>query len=106
MPVNVEFGRRLRDAWRDYEKRHDTKLTQPAVAERLGVTPQAVGVWFRTGQEPESFELVEQLAALLEVTPGWLAFGDSVPDIGAPPKSARWRGKRPTRGHAADEESA
>lgn len=78
------FGRRLRDAIKDFEKKHDTsvsmRLLGELVAKRMGKEPilsQVIGAWVREGQEPDDFiATVSALAAVLETAPGYLAFGE------------------------------
>lgn len=81
---NAEFGRRLREAKRSWEQRHDRDLTWreigEAVGERLGREPYAPTVvhrWFNKGTEPAEFAVTHAIAEILEVDPGKLAFGEA-----------------------------
>lgn len=83
MADDEDFGRRLRDARRDYERRHDRYPTDAEVGRAVGkhlgrgpFTPQVVGRWFK-GREPGEFiATVRALAAFFEVSAGWLATGE------------------------------
>lgn len=77
------FGRRLRDARRAWEMRHDRSLTLREIGEQVGKRlergPYATPVvhrWF-AGRMPADLAVIEALAAVLGTTPGELAFGDA-----------------------------
>lgn len=79
---NRAFGRRLRDARRDYERRHDRRLTLKEIGEGVGAKlnrePYAGPVVYRWlhGAVPADLAVITALADVLETTPGALAFGD------------------------------
>lgn len=82
MAENPEFGRRLRDAKRDWERANDRDLTWAEIGRRVGVLlardpfpHQVVLRWFKQGREP-SFDITEALAVTLGTSPGRLAFGE------------------------------
>lgn len=66
-PVDMEFKDRLSQA----RKAKTPKLTQSAVADALGVSPQAVSGWERGEAMPEPDKLVG-LGRILGVDVGWL----------------------------------
>lgn len=72
--VNEGWGRRLRDAKRDWEARNDRDLPYREIGEWLGSTAVAANRYFM-GYEPARFEIAEKLALHLGVNPGWLVFG-------------------------------
>lgn len=55
-------------------------LTQADLAERAGVTAQALTNWANGHREPRSVEDWVRLAKALEVRPAWLLFGEGSPD--------------------------
>lgn len=80
-PKNPGFGKRLTQAISEWEIRHyPTKLPDIELGAKLipAVTSQAVSRW-RAGKEPRGLGMISQLAAILEVDPRWLAFGEDVP---------------------------
>lgn len=85
MPENAGFGRRLREARKDWEKNEDRELSFEAIGIEVGrilerdrpYSQQAVSRWF-AGSEPEMFSVVAALGMILGVSPGWLAFGDEL----------------------------
>lgn len=87
MTDNQGWGRRLRDARRDWEKLADGELgfkeigieVAALIGRETDYTYQAVSKWF-AGSEPESFAVVEALAKILNVSPGYLAFGETPDD--------------------------
>lgn len=86
MATNDSWGRRLRDAKRDYEKRHDTRLSYAEIGVRVAAVvgrdrpfaSTSVRSWFVEGQEPEAFAITAALAVVLEADAGALAFGRGV----------------------------
>jgi transcriptional regulator with XRE-family HTH domain len=50
------------------QRRDELGLTQRAIADRLGMTPQAIGLWERSETLP-AWNLVDQLAEIYQVTP-------------------------------------
>lgn len=93
MPDNAEFGRRLRDAKREYEMRHDRDLSWRELGERIGAAmgrepyvAEVVRRWFQMGREPAEFAITEAIARVLETDPRVLAFGPAEPP--APPARA------------------
>lgn len=87
MANDPEFGRRLRDAKRAWERTHDRTLTWDEVgalvARAMGRAPFAGPVvyrWFEDGREPKDFlAAVRAMAVVFETTPGALAFGEGAP---------------------------
>lgn len=84
MADHPELGRRLRDAKREYEKRHDVKnLSWREIGERVGaamgrepVSYQVVQRWFMEGREPAAFvDTIIAIAEVLETDPRLLTFG-------------------------------
>lgn len=75
MATDETWGRALRNAKRDYEKRHDTDLTYKGMGKRLGeilgrdpIPHPTVRSWFVDGQEPDTFlPIARALATMLEV---------------------------------------
>lgn len=91
MAIDPEFGRRLRTLKREWEERHDAKLTNQELAERVrleagveSLTGQAVGQWVNAGQEPSSFVLLRALAVVLETTVARLVGENETPGKTAP----------------------
>lgn len=89
MAVNEAWGRRLRDAKRDWERRHDQPFRYREIGERVQIilgrarphSPTTVRSWFEEGQEPESFAVAIALATVLEAPAGPLITGhDLAPD--------------------------
>lgn len=56
------------------EARLAAKLTQEQLADRFGISPQAAQQW-ETGRSKPALERIPELAALLGVSPLWLAWG-------------------------------
>lgn len=54
--------------------RRGVAVTQAQIAALVGVTEGQVGHWEKGRQKPD-LEMIERLAAALEVSPEWLAFG-------------------------------
>ena len=84
MADSPELGRRLRDAKRDYEKRHDVDLSWREIGERVAtvlgrdkpVAYQVVQRWFTDGREPQDFvDTLRAIASVLETDPHSLTFG-------------------------------
>lgn len=81
-----DLGRRLRDAKRDYEQRHDVDLTWVELGKRIGaalgrkpIKYQVVQRWFLEGREPAEFvTTIAAIARVLEADPGALAFGGPI----------------------------
>ncbi len=76
------FHQRLRHAKRTYELENDCDLGLAEISIRVariaGVKKRdttAVGRWLKTAR-PGTWEEMEALAIVLEVSPGWLAFGE------------------------------
>lgn len=80
---------RLLRAWLLHQLRVSGELTQERLAERVSkrlkleepLTQSAVSRWFR-GAVPRDLATIVAIAELLQVDPGWLAFG---PASQAPP---------------------
>lgn len=72
MSSDSHFGVRLREA------REGANLTQHELARRIGCHDQEISRYERGGVKPRT-ERIEQLAAALDVLPGWLLFGGPVP---------------------------
>lgn len=93
-PLGSEgFQHRLVLAYHLWQGRNARRLTQTQLGERVGkplgraVGQYTVSDWFR-GVSMPSLEETEALALVLEVDPGWLAFGhasESPAPEGAPP---------------------
>lgn len=90
MANDPEFGRRLRDAKRSWERVHDRTLTWDEVGglvgKAMGRRPLAGAVvyrWFEDGREPKNFlKVLQALALVLGTTPAALAFGEGAPQDG------------------------
>ena len=97
MPSNPDFGRRLRDARRDWEKAHDADLSYREIGERVAAivgreppfSHQAVRKWFEGGQEPQELGVVLALAKVLGADPAALAWGAQAPTTSEPPRALR-----------------
>lgn len=79
MAVNPEFGRRLRVAKAKLDKAPTYAQIAESIRTQMGwksLSGQAVGAWFATGQEPDSFAVIPALAAALNADPAALAWGD------------------------------
>lgn len=96
-PENPEFGRRLREAKRQWEQTHDPRtISNEEIGKRVAkllerdgaYSPQAVGMWM-AGREPKALDVVKALATVLGCDPAWLAFGPAVED---PPAKKRRAG--------------
>ena len=74
--ADTGFGRRVLQARHSLAARRGKTLTQVEVGKAMGVSGVAVGSWESGEKEPGSLELVRRLADYLEVSPGWLAFGE------------------------------
>lgn len=87
MAVNEAWGRRLRDAKRDFEKRHDTSLSYTEIGRRVAkvlerrtpFAPTSARSWFVEGQEPETFAIAGAIAVVLEADAGYLMTGYEKP---------------------------
>lgn len=100
LATNEEWSRRLRDAKRDYEKNHDTRLTFKEIGVRVAALVgraepfkhTSARAWFEEGQEPDAFAVAEAIALVLEADPAALVFGtgEATPAAQLPP---RQRGK-------------
>ncbi|AHG92103.1 hypothetical protein J421_4636 (plasmid) [Gemmatirosa kalamazoonensis] len=69
------LGARLKQARRQKAAREGRDYTQAALAQDASVAPVSVSRYESNVQEP-SLELIQRMAAVLGVSPGWLAFGD------------------------------
>lgn len=70
--INYIFTSRLRQAL------NNSGWSQRRLASRFGVQPNTANAWF-TGKNFPGFEIIEQLAELLNVSPQWL-FGADEPE--------------------------
>lgn len=91
------FPDRLREA-RQALRRPDGKAVRQADLGKAvgGLSGQAVGAWETGANEPD-LATIERLAALLRVSPGQLAFGDTASDVAQVPEDAP-QGRRALRG--------
>jgi transcriptional regulator with XRE-family HTH domain len=89
-PPHAEFARRLRIAVKRYELRTGADLRQKELAKVLGYGTANVSNWF-TGKAMPKVEQLEAIARKLDVSAGWLTFGEEVaftkPDDGEPRES-------------------
>lgn len=69
------FGSRLLEARLAYAVRRGRTVSQSELARLIGVTPQAWSGWEQGLSEPLELSMIQRIAQLLGVTPGWLAFG-------------------------------
>ncbi len=69
------IGARLKQARRQLAAREHRDVTQAEVGSAAGVSPVQVSRYESDLQEP-SVGVVARLAAVLGVSPGWLAFGE------------------------------
>jgi len=65
----------FKDRFKEARKARSPKVTQQAIADLVGVTPQAVSGWERGEAMPEPDKLV-RIAGFLGVTAGWLLGDD------------------------------
>lgn len=70
------FGRRLHHARATLYGRTGRKLSQADIGRVFGKSGTAVGYWESDTNKPEDLETIRQLAAILNVSSGWLAFGE------------------------------
>lgn len=68
------IGSRIRAARRALYERTGTDLSQVALSRLVGLTKGAVNN-YEAGSSTPDVAMVERLAGVLGVTPGWLAFG-------------------------------
>ena len=68
---DMSIGQRIKD------RRKGRKVSQARLAEALGTTQATVARWEQGKYEP-SYETLEQIGDELEISPGWLAFGDGL----------------------------
>lgn len=70
--------------------REDRQLSQTALGGLLEppAPKQRIAEWERTGPRAPRLETVAQLAAALSASPGWLAFGESQPQVQQVPSPA------------------
>jgi len=87
-PDNEAFGRRLRQAKRDWEQSHDPQtISNEEIGRRVAAllkrgepySPQAVGKWM-AGREPDTLDVVAAIAKVLGCDRAWLAWGPAVND--------------------------
>lgn len=71
---NLAIGQRIAQA------RRNSGLSQVALATKLRLSPGAITQW-ETGRAMPTPEKFSQLAAVLEVEPGWLLTGDDPEEI-------------------------
>ncbi|HWW46280.1 MAG TPA: helix-turn-helix transcriptional regulator [Xanthobacteraceae bacterium] len=95
--IEMTFKDRLREARRAVRP----KLTQAAVAERIGVTAQAVSGWERGEAKPEHDKL-SIVAKLYGVTVDWLLDGREVHEAAAPGEELRSEDVAASIGHEPD----
>lgn len=99
------FGDRLAEARRKAGRYASPprSFTQTDIASHVGVTGAAVSAWEAGRNEPTMY-VVQRIAALMGISPGWLAFGEGVmlpaatPTQGIPIEPAElpgavWRGR-------------
>jgi transcriptional regulator with XRE-family HTH domain len=70
------LGQRILQARLHMGARRGRAVTQVEVADAMGVQQGTVGRWEKGIKEPD-LETIARLAAVLNVDPRWLAFGDS-----------------------------
>jgi hypothetical protein len=118
--INAFWGQQLRSARRAYEERHDTRLSYAEIGRRVGAklerpafSATSARAWFVEGQEPDSFVVVEAIAAVLEADPGFLAFPSrgpiatiDIPDSVAIALSEQRRAERARTGARPEDEPA
>lgn len=88
MAIDPVWGKRLRDAKRDWEKQHDRKLSYGEIGKRVAAlvgreaafSHTAVRTWFAAGQEP-GMQVARALERLLGVAPGSLMAETTTPSI-------------------------
>jgi transcriptional regulator with XRE-family HTH domain len=73
------FGQRVLQARLDFAAKRGRTISQVEVGKAVGVTGVSVGRW-ESGEKEPDLETIGRLARFLEVSPGWLAFGDASRD--------------------------
>lgn len=74
----MTFGERVLQARLALAAHLGRPVTQTEVAEAVGVHQVTLGEWERGKKEPK-LDTIERLAAVLNVSPAWLAFGEGAP---------------------------
>lgn len=80
-----ELYLRLFLAYKSYEGRLGSKVSQAALAEAIGESQPTISEWLRKDGRVPSVEQVERVARVLGVSPGWVAFNEGVMLSGAHP---------------------
>lgn len=86
------LGERLRQARRELAARRMTDVTQADVAAAVGVTAVTISRYESDLKEP-TLQMIANLACVLGVTPGRLAFGDDADRVPEAPKVHRTAGQ-------------
>lgn len=72
------YGQRIRQARLDLAAKRGKPLSQVEVAKAVGVSSVTVGYWEAEKTEPDGIATWRKLARVLNVSAGWLAFGEQV----------------------------
>lgn len=70
-----EWAQRIKQARLALALKRREEINKTRIAERMGVSDVTVGYWEKGRSEPDIATFVK-LAAVLETSPGWLAFGE------------------------------
>jgi len=88
-PVGAaHFGARLGIARRLRSNALRRDVTRVEIGDHVGVSGQTVGMW-ENGTTRTDILTIERVAAFLNISPGWLAFGEGVADPAMTPAVRR-----------------